>query len=332
MIYANLLQLEIKLDSGEELANTEFKELNITEAVYSLPVITLTLVFMGKARFAALKDTKKLNITITYGTSVPPKVFVVDVLSVKSPMVGITKVVMLKGILFIPEFCQDRQKRSFLNKTPTEVVKSLTSIKVDKVGDFSIPDSFFQLNTNDWDFISNHVLPYAQSDKGGYPLYGVTILPELRVYDSKDEKAYDYRISPNGVGGTYEYSELLTDTEFDEDYFMNKRQHSILLCNYKEAKYLPLSEDEPIIDFQPVLDNGNGDENRAITPYKNERAYLMVDNVKVGFKNNTFTPFELLDRIDLLTSENEIEGQYWVSKVLTVISTGVNRTIHLKGI
>ena len=336
---------EIDIDFEEDLSilNTEYLKMTITESCFALPIVELKLNFLDSDRLDSFNKSTYFDVTIWYkensiglvSKNTKPIKFRCLIIGKKSPSIAQIKTYTVKGMFFIKEFNQDRITESYLNSSPNDILSKIDPKLLDVRADiFSKTDTYYQFNTNYWDFIQNYMMPFVQTDSSGIPLMGVSLkegVNQLRVIDTSKKAEPDYKIAPKGGDGVYEYELFSMDTMFDEQNFIMNRMHSLVKSSYNKDEYLPfLSPYNQIVDMPIMFDNGNCAENHTVKPIEHTSRFITTPTYKLTFAHS-LNPVRLMDSIDVETSEDSLSGVYFVTKVVTSIDTKVERTFFMKG-
>jgi hypothetical protein len=332
-----LTELDIDFEEELQIVATEFVSLDIVESCFALPIMELKVNFIDPDRYEKFEKSKYFDVTLTFkevGNTSDPIKFRALILGKVSPSITQHKNYSVRAMFFLKEFNQDRVTETYLNKSPNEIL-SIVPKDIKVVADtFSKTDTFYQFNTNHWDFILNYLMPFVQTDSSGFPLMGLALKPknnELILTDTANNSVPKYRVSSHGGSGIYEYEDLSMDTVFNEQSFRFGRMHSLVKSSYTEAEIIPfLSPYVQITDMPLMFDNGNCAENHTVKPIEHTSLFVTTPTYKLHF-GNSLNPIRLLDRIDVTTSEDMLSGVYFITKVVTKLSTKVNRTFFMKG-
>ena len=341
MIIDFLTELDLDFEDDLRILNTEFVQMRIIESCYALPIVELKLNFLDPDRYDRFSKSTYFDVTLTYKekkgiqVNTEPIIFRCNVIGVKSPSISQIRTVVVKGLFFDKEFNQDRVTDTYTDMTLNEILAGVKAKSLVVSADlFSKKDTFYHFNTNWWDFTLNYLMPFIQADGSGVPLMGVTLKETknlLRVVDTTKSAEPDYKVAPKGGQNIYEYELLTMDTMFDEQTFMMGRMHSLVKSSYNKDETLPfLSPYNQIVDMPIMFDNGNCAENHTIKPIEHTSRYLTTPTYKLSF-GHSLSPIRLLDSVEVDTSEYSLSRVYYVTKVVTSITTKVERTFFMKG-
>lgn len=326
----NYINLEIILTNdvdNYQITQNEFKEITLTEQEGSLPSIDLLLSIKSEELFQRIKDSTSMTLAlgIHYDNM---DIMTLEVVSFKTSELSKSRNVNIKAVFSTEEFNKVRHKRAFHMKKPSDVLKELTSVKIDTV-DLPNVDTFYQLNISDWDFLSKLWSMYSLSDTGGVILSALTRASILRVRDSSKEGEVAYKLSPDGTNKSLAYVNIGNDTLFDEGQYRDSRTSSVVHSSYKSTEIVALSEENPYWDQALTIDNGNCSDThfKAALLNKIRRSNSQVINVQMIGGN---CPISLLDFVDLEAHEPVLSGKYYVTKVTTRIQVGMNVSLHLR--
>lgn len=334
-----LTELDITFENGLKLFNTEFSELEIIESCFALPIVTLKMNLIDSKRFGQFYDSTYFDIELTLKENKNDKgkaiKFRALLLGQRSPQIAQNKTYVVRGMFFLEEFTQKRFTEVYTGISITEILQKIpTSIKL--VADsFDNTDTFYHFNTNWWDFLLNYFMPYLKTNSSGIPLMGLILRPEIneiKIIDTAMNREPDFKVSVKGSNGVYEYESLSMDTEFDDASFRLGRMHSLVMSSYTKSEYISyLSPFNQIMDMPLMFDNGNCTENHTVKPIENTATFVNTPTYKISFAHS-LNPIRLLDRVDVTTSEEKVSGRYYITKVITKVSTKVERTFSMKGL
>lgn len=333
-----LTDLDITFEEGLTLLNTEFTSFEMMESCFALPVFELKINVFESSRFELLEKSKYFDVVLTFKESLTvvtkPIKFRAMILGKMSPSITQNKNYNIRAMFYQEDFNQTRTTETYQDKTPNEVLSIVPSTIKVVADSFSKTDTFYQFNTNHWDFILNYLMPFVQTDSSGFPLMGFALKPEyneLILTDTSNNNTPKYTVSPKGAAGIYAYEDLSMDTVFNEQSFRFGRMNSLILSSHEEAKIVPfLSPYLQITDMPIMFDNGNCAENHTVKPIEHTALFVNATTYKIYF-SNPVNPIRLLDRIKVLSSEDMLSGVYFITKVITKISTKVERTFFMKG-
>lgn len=327
LTYINLEIIFLGDNDSYQITQNEFKDLTVVEQINSLPSLDILLNLKSEELFSKIKDSK--NIAFALGIHYENMdIMTCEVVSFKTMELSKSRNVVVKAIFSTEEFNRIRRKKTYIDTKPTDILKSLQSIKVDTV-DLGKNDTFFQLNISDWDFLSKIWTPYTLSETDGLPLLAVAKSAKLVVRDSSKEVPVAYKLSPDGDNGSLAYVNIDNDTLFDADRYRDYRATNLVHSSYKETVVQTLSDKLPYWDMPLVIDNGNCsiDHYKAPSINKIRMADSQVVNVAMIGGN---CPISILDYVDMESHETKLSGKYYVTKVTTKIGVGMNVSLQLR--